>query len=226
MSQNEIRIPAEVHNYLWTRYLPETTYKMYLLVGYLKSNGIVGDKATQILMNSKIEDEVHSSAQMEQILAEKKRLIEKFGFVYPTNHQEDIDLLINYKLITKGQTSDGQDLYDFVLPVPRPESVLNFDEEEKKSLQNIVFEIKHQNTLNGILTLLVNSNGNVTAPVSHLENTIKTKISEIRSVLEFLVEEGSIKVIAAKPLSALKKNDRIQIKIVKEVFETKRVVME
>ena len=98
----------------------------------------------------------------------------------------------------------------------------------KKSLtilNNIRFEFKYQEVFNKVLTMLINSNGRLVTTVDHINNTTGAKHSDIKAVLKYLVEEGSIKVIADKEVNELRKGDKVYIDIVKEIFEEKRFVI-
>lgn len=220
-SKKTINIPKEIGEYLWTRYLPETTYKMYLMVGYLMEEKIKGDKATKTLLSLdlKIENNIP------KIIEEKKKVLDKLGFKYPENRKEDLELLLNFKLIKIIKDDKGEVGYVYNLPVPKPTEVLALDEEEKETLENIKFELQHQEAMNMIITLLLNNNGNLWATVEHIQNTTRVKIADIRKVLDFLVKEGSIAVSCNKEIDKLKKKDNININIIEDVFKEKRVVL-
>ncbi len=217
-----IQIPREVQEYLWTRYLPETTYKMYIMIGYLKAEDIRGEKATNTLLGANLSVE----KEISPITEEKKRVLNKLGYKYPETRKEDIELLLNYKLIRIAADEEGHLVYLYNTPIPRPEEVLNLDEEEKEVLENIRFELKYQNAFNMFLTLLLNSNGTLVTSLDHIHTTTKVKNSEIKEVLAYLVKEGSITVNANKEIRELRKNDKVYIHINKEVFEEKRFVLE
>lgn len=221
-NKNTIKLPREINDYLWTRYLPETSYKMYLLIGYLMEKKIKGDEATKAILGANIKIENNIS----RIIEEKKRVLEKLGFKYPENRKEDLELLLNYKLIKIGKDKDGNLVYVFNIPVPKPEDVLVLDEEEKQTIENIKFELINQNAINMIITLLLNNRGNIMCSVEHIQNNTKVKIADIRKVLDYLVEEGSISVKVNKDIEKLKKSDKLYIKINKEIFEQKRFILD
>lgn len=220
-NRGQIKVPAEIHQFLWTRYLPETTFKTYLMVGYLQTEKITGEAATRFLLGTGVKIDNTNAA----VIDEKKRVLEKLGLKYPENRKEDLDLLFKFKLVRILKNQEGEIMYAYNLPVQRPEEVLELDDEEKQALEDIRFEIKHQNALNMLLTLLLNSNGSFMSTVGHMEDTIKVNISEIREVLKFLVREGSVNVNTHKSIDSLKKADKISISINKEVFEQKRFVL-
>ncbi|WP_432662563.1 DUF6042 family protein [Wukongibacter baidiensis] len=217
-----IQLPREIHEYMWVRYMPETTYKMYLLIGYLMTEKIKGKEATTKLLGAKLTED----NKMPQVIEEKKRLLNKLGFKYPENRQDDLKLLSDFKLIKIGKDSEDDIVYVYNIPVPKPEEVLNLDEEEIKAVENIKFEIKHQNAFNMILTLLINNNGNLMATVDHIQKTTKVKLTDMKLVLKYLVDEGSISIKTQKDMDKLKKADKIFIKINEDVFEKKRLVLE
>jgi len=221
-NKSSIKIPREINDYLWMRYLPETTYKMYLMVGYLNTERIVGLKATKLLLDANLQVENNAPA----IVNEKKKVLAKFGIKYPENRKEDLELLMKYKLIRIGKNKENDIVYIYNIPVPKPQDVLNFGEEELKILENIRFEMQYQEGMNMFLTLLINNNGNFMSSVDHILKTTRIKITELRAILEYLVEEGSIKVKTDKKIEKLKKDNKVFIEIVKEVFEEKRFVVE
>ncbi|KDR94954.1 hypothetical protein SAMN02745945_02806 [Peptoclostridium litorale DSM 5388] len=221
-NKGQIKMPKEIHEYLWTRYLPETTFKLYVMVGYLQTEKIAGEQATALLLRANLPVENNNPA----IIEEKKRILSSLGFEYPNNRKEDLELLLRFKLVTIVKNSEGKLEYMYTLPVPKPEDVLEIGEEEKQALENIKFEIAHQNAFNMLLTLVLNNNGSLMSTVGHIENTTRVKISEIRSVLAFLEEEGSIKINAHKDVNSLKKADKVHVTINKEIFEQKRCVLD
>ncbi|WP_432406925.1 DUF6042 family protein [Wukongibacter sp. M2B1] len=217
-----IQLPREIHDYVWMRYLPETTYKMYLLIGYLMTEKIKGEEATKQLLSAKLTEDNN----MPQIIEEKKKLLNKLGFKYPENRRDDLKLLLDFRLINLGKDNEENIIYVYNFPVPKPQDILKLDEEEIRTLENIKFEIQHQNAFNMILTLLINNNGNLMATVDHIQKTTKIKLTDIKLVLKYLVEEGSISIKAQKDMDKLKKADKIFIKINQDVFEKKRLVLE
>ena len=221
-NKGQIKMPKEIHEYLWTRYLPETTFKLYVMVGYLQTEKIAGEQATALLLKANLPVENTNAA----VIEEKKRILSKLGFKYPENRKEDLELLLRFKLVNIIKNQEGKLEYVYMLPVPKPEDVLDIDEEEKNTLENVKFELAHQNAFNMLLTMVLNNNGSLMSTVGHIENTTKVKISEIRSVLAFLEEEGSIKVSAHKDVNSLKKADKVHVTINREIFEQKRFVIE
>lgn len=110
--------------------------------------------------------------------------------------------------------------------MPKPEEVIGFDEEEKEILNNIKFEIKYQNEFNNILTVIINSNGNLLTTLDGINSVTKVKHSDIKLVLDYLAKEGSIKIKSDKNIDQLRKNDKVYININKEIFEQKRFVID
>ncbi|KNF09753.1 hypothetical protein CLPU_2c02050 [Gottschalkia purinilytica] len=220
--QKSVTIPIEINDYLWTRYMPETTYKVYILIGYLNEQNIVGEEATKTILDADIEEK----NTIDKVLEQKKEVLGKLGLKYPENRQDDLDLLVNFKLINIDKDDEGNTVYKYNIPVERPEEVLELDEEELKVLEDIKFELKHESALNMILTLIINNNNNLLCSVDHISKTTRVKIAEIREVMDYLVnKEGSIKIKSDKPISKLKKNDKIYISVNEEVFEKKRLVL-
>ncbi|CAH2215091.1 DUF6042 family protein [Tepidibacter aestuarii] len=217
----KINVPEELQKYMWFRYMPLSTYKTYLVVGATKSQQLKGLEATQKILNTNLE----GGEEHPQVVEDKKNILKKIGFKYPETRQDDLDLLLKYKLVELKKDEDGSMYYEYTKPVPRPEDVLNLDDEEKQILQNIKLEVKHQGDLNQILTLLINSNGNMLTTLDHIHNTTKVKHADIKTVLEYLVNEGSVKVKSDKDMKDLRKNDKIYVSIDKEVFEKKRFVI-
>ena len=69
------------------------------------------------------------------------------------------------------------------------------------------------------------NNNVISCSVNHIENITKVKVSTIRKVLAFLENEGSITIQTSKPLESIKKADKLYIKINKDVFNQKRIVI-
>lgn len=217
-----IQLPREIRDYMWIRYMPETTYKMYLLIGYLMTEKIKGKEATTKLLAAQLT----ADNKMPQVIEEKKRLLNKLGFNYPENRQDDLKLLLDFQLIKIGKDNEDNLVYVYNFPVPKPEDVLNLDEEEIRAVENIKFELNHQNAFNMILTLLINNNGNLMATVDHIQKTTKVKLTDMKLVLKYLIKEGSISIKSQKEIDKLKKADKIFIQINEDVFEKKRLVLE
>lgn len=217
-----IQMPRELYDYMWLRYLPETTYKIYIMIGYLMKEKIKGEEATKKILGANLNIENN----IPQVIEEKKQLLRELGFKYPENRQEDLKLLLDFNLIKIGKDKEGNLVYVYNIPVPKPQDVLKLSEEEIKTLENIKFEIKHENAFNMILALLINNNGNLMSTVEHIQNTTKIKLTDIKLVLKYLVEEGSISIKAQKDIDKLKKADKIFVKINKDVFDKKRIIVE
>ena len=212
--QNSIKVPGEISEYFWTRYLPETTYKVYMLIAYLNKKKAILDAQIEIENN------------IPRVIQEKKDILNKLGFKYPENRQEDIDLLLKYNLIEMSKDEDGEDIYVHVYPIKRPQEVLDIDKEELKTLENIKFELEHEQALNMLFTLILNNNGKLTCSVDHIIKTTKVKLTEVKEVMNYLLnEEGSIKVIANKDIKKLKKDDKVYITLDEEVFNQKRFMI-
>ncbi|WFD10520.1 DUF6042 family protein [Tepidibacter hydrothermalis] len=218
----KINVPEELQEYMWFRYMPLSTYKTYLVVGATNSQQLKGLEATQNILNTNLEG---GQEEHPQVIEDKKNILNKLGFEYPKTRQDDLDLLLKYKLVDLKKDEDGIMYYEYTKPVPKPEDVLNLDDGEKQILQNIKFEVKHQEDLNQILTLLINSNGNILTTLDHIHTMTKVNHADIKTVLEYLVNEGSIKVKTDKDVKDLRKSDKVYVSIIKEVFEKKRFVI-
>ena len=221
-NEKKVQIPEEIGQQLWTRYLPETTYKMLALIGYLEDNNIVGDKAKDILLKSDIQAENN----IEKVIEEKKEILEKLGFKYPETREEDLNLLLEFKLVEKSKNDNDEEVYKFNEDIKSPVEILDIDEEEKEVLENIKFEMNHEQGLNMILTLILNNNGKLTCSVDHITQLTRVKLTQVKEVLDYLANtEGSIKVVADKKIDKLKKQDKIYITLNEEVFNEKRFVV-
>lgn len=221
-NETTVNIPSEITEKLWTRYLPETTYKTLALVGYLEQNNIIGEKAKEVLLNSNIEVENN----IPQVIEEKKEILSKLGYEYPETREDDLNLLVNFKLIIKKVNENGEEVYKYNTPIESPSEVLDIDESEKKTLENIKFEMNHEQGLNMILTLILNNNGKLTCSVDHIIKTTRVKLTQVKEVLDYLANnEGSINIIADKKIDKLKKQDKIYITLNEEVFNQKRFVV-
>ena len=221
-NENTVQIPEQIGQQLWTRYLPETTYKMLALIGYLEENNIVGEQASEILLGSNIEVENN----IEQVIEEKKEILGKLGFKYPETREEDLNLLLEFKLVEKSKNDNDEEVYKFNEDIKSPVEILDIDEEEKEVLENIKFEMNHEQGLNMILTLILNNNGKLTCSVDHITQLTRVKLTQVKEVLDYLANtEGSIKVVADKKIDKLKKQDKIYITLNEEVFNEKRFVV-
>lgn len=221
-NQNTLKVLDQVVDKLWTRYLPETTYKMLSVIGYLEDNNLVGDEATKTLLDSEIEVENN----IPKIIEEKKHVLSKLGFKYPENREDDLKLLFDFELIEKKKNADNQEVYSYKTPIKNPSETLKLDKEEIEILENIKFEMNHEQAFNMILTLILNNNGKITCSLDHVIKTTRVKLTEVKEVLEYLVNsEKSINIIADKPINKLKKQDKIYITLNQEVFNKKRLIV-
>lgn len=221
-NENTVKILDQVVEKLWTRYLPETTYKMLSLIGYLEENNIVGEKATKTLLDSSIEVENN----IPKVIEEKKHVLSKLGFEYPESRKDDLNLLFDFQLIEKKKNDDNEEVYSYKIPVKGPVEVLKLNEEEINILENIKFEMNHEQAFNMILTLILNNNGTITCSLDHMIKTTRVKLTEVKEVLGYLVnDEKSINIIADKPINKLKKQDKIYITLNQEVFSKKRLIV-
>lgn len=214
----KIEIPRQIGDYLWTRYLPESTYKAYVLIGYLNNRELSAEDYSEELMNVGLGED----KTLEKVAAEKRKVLEKLGIEYPENRTEDVALLEQFGLI---EAVDGGK-YKYVEEIKRPEEVLDLDEEEKSALEDIKFEVKHDRAINMILSLVLTNGKLLDCTVEHITNMTKVKIADIRTVLDFLVnKEKSLRVQSSKDISKLKKGDRVRITVNDEVFNEKRFVL-
>ncbi|OHW61911.1 hypothetical protein EUAN_16740 [Andreesenia angusta] len=214
----KIEIPRQIGDYLWTRYLPESTYKTYVLIGYLNNRELSAEDYSEELMNVGLGED----KTLEKVVAEKRKVLEKLGIEYPENRTEDVALLKQFGLI---EAVDGGK-YKYVEEIKRPEEVLDLDEEEKSALEDIKFEVKHDRAINMILSLVLTNGKLLDCTVEHITNMTKVKIADIRTVLDFLVnKEKSLRVQSSKDISKLKKGDRVRITVNEEVFNEKRFIL-
>lgn len=214
----KIEIPRQIGDYLWTRYLPESTYKTYVLIGYLNNRELSAEDYSEELMNVGLGED----KTLEKVVAEKRKVLEKLGIEYPENRTEDVALLEQFGLI---EAVDGGK-YKYVEEIKRPEEVLDLDEEEKSALEDIKFEVKHDRAINMILSLVLTNGKLLDCTVEHITNMTKVKIADIRTVLDFLVnKEKSLRVQSSKDISKLKKGDRVRITVNEEVFNEKRFIL-
>ena len=221
-NENTIKIPEEIGDQLWTRYLPETTYKMLALIGYLEDNNIVGEEANKILLGSNIEVENN----IEQVIEEKKEILTKLGYKYPETREDDLKLLLDFKLIEKKKNDKDEEVYSHSEEIKSPAEVLDIDDEEKQVLENIKFEMGHEQALNMILTLILNNNGKLNCSIDHIIKTTRVKLTQVKEVLDYLANnEGSINVVSDKSIGKLKKQDKIYVTLNEEVFNEKRFVV-
>lgn len=223
----EVQIPKEIFEFFWTRYIPETTYKVFVTLGHINGKYINKNTLSSILskINSPEEYDFEKvSAEKKRIMEEKKRVIKKLGFKYPANFMDDLELLLNYKLI-RVQKQKDKIAYAFSTNIPEPKEVLPMDKEELGILENIKFEMCYQNAINVLLAQLIDKNGNLNNTLGDIQRMTKLKLIEIKKVLEYLKDEGSITIDTIKEISKLKKEDKIHININKEIFEQKRLVI-
>ncbi|MEJ8553420.1 DUF6042 family protein [Tepidibacter sp. Z1-5] len=218
----KINVPEELQEYMWFRYMPLSTYKTYLVVGATNSQQLKGLEATQNILNTNLE----GGEEHPQVTEDKKKLLNKLGLKYPESRADDLDILLKYKLVKLEKDKEGIMRYIYTNPVPRPEEVLDLDEEEKQILENIKFEIKYQDEFNRVLTLILNSGQSFSTIMDNIENSTKVKHSDLRDILAYLEREGSIKITADKDVKNLRKSDKVYISINKDVFEQKRFVID
>ena len=128
---NVINIPQLIQEYFWFRYLPESTYKTYLMIGHLLNEDIRGEQASEMLMTATFENEYEVGFMRE----EKEKMLQKLGRKYPENRFEDLNLLLNYKLISILNDEEENLVYVYNMPVPRPEDVFELDEEELNNIK-------------------------------------------------------------------------------------------
>lgn len=217
----KIEIPRQIGDYLWTRYLPESTYKAYVLIGYLNKRELSAEEYKSELMNV----ELGEDKTLDKVVLEKKKVLEKLGIKHPESRQEDIALLEQFNLIETVEVEGGKK-YRYCEDIKRPEEVLDLDEQEKSALEDIKFEVKHDRAINMILSLVLTNGKLLDCTVEHITNMTKVNIAEIRTVLDFLVnKEKSLNLQSSKELSKLKKGDRVRITVNEEVFNEKRLVL-
>ena len=215
----KIEIPRQIGDYLWTRYLPESTYKAYVLIGYLNNRELSDEDYRDELMNVGLGED----KTLDKVVVEKKKVLEKLGINYPESRAEDIALLEQFGLV---EAADGGEKYKYVEDIKRPEEVLDLDEEEKSALEDIKFEVKHDRAINMILSLVLTNGKLLDCTVEHITNMTKVKIADIRTVLDFLVnKEKSLSIQSSKDISKLKKGDRVRITVNDEVFNEKRFIL-
>ena len=217
MSQkSNIQIPEEINSYLWRRYLPDSTLNSYMALRFLDENTIKSQNLEQVYMEIDIPFIEESIIFKE----EKTKILSKLGLKYPKNKLDDLNILIGFKLINK--TNDNLFIEN---PIPKPEEVLILSDDELEILHDMKFEIENQDSFNKIIGFLMLNNNVISCSVNHIENITKVKVSTIRKVLAFLENEGSITIQTSKPLESIKKADKLYIKINKDVFNQKRIVI-
>lgn len=218
----KIEIPSQIVEYLWTRYLPESTYKTYALIGYFNSGEINVGNYEEELMKA----ELGENQTLDKIVEEKKKVLDKLGIKYPENRAEDIEILKQFKLVEEVAAEDGSKRYVYSDTIQRPEEVLSLDQDELEALNNIKFEMKHDRAINMILSLVITNGKVLDCPVEHILNMTKVKIADVRTVLDFLVNvEKSLNVQGLKEIAKLKKSDRVRITVNEEVFNEKRFIL-
>ncbi|MDO5707666.1 MAG: DUF6042 family protein, partial [Andreesenia angusta] len=139
----KVKIPINIGKHLWTRYLPDTSYKTYAYILYL--NQIESD--ARDLKKELLEANLGKDESLPQVIEEKKRVLENIGLKFPESRKEDLELLEKFKLIESDENSKSG--YKALEDIKRPEEVLNLDEEEKKALEDIRFEMNYANQING-----------------------------------------------------------------------------
>lgn len=217
----KIEIPKQIGEYLWTRYLPESTYKSYVLIGYLNSRDLDSSDYRKELMNA----ELGEDRTLDKVVNEKKKVLEKLNIKHPESRADDIALLEQFKLIEA--VGSGEDMrYRYADEIKRPEELLDLDEEERAALEDIKFEVKHDRAINMILSLVITNGKVLDCTVEHIINMTKVKITDIRTVLDFLInKEKSLNIQSAKDISKIKKSDRVRITVNEEVFNEKRLIL-
>lgn len=217
----KIEIPKQIGEYLWTRYLPESTYKSYVLIGYLNSRDLDSSDYRKELMNA----ELGEDRTLDKVVNEKKKVLEKLNIKHPESRADDIALLEQFKLIEA--VGSGEDMrYRYADEIKRPEELLDLDEEERAALEDIKFEVKHDRAINMMLSLVITNGKVLDCTVEHIINMTKVKITDIRTVLDFLVnKEKSLNIQSAKDISKIKKSDRVRITVNEEVFNEKRLIL-
>ncbi len=214
------QITGKLNEYFWTRYIPDSTYKTYAFIDFLNQMEEEQDYKRDLM-----EVNLGGDESISKVVDEKKRILNKLGFEYPENREEDIKLLEAFKLIEKDDSENTG--YRLVEDIKRPEEVIELDEEEVEALNMIKFEINNASAINGLLSLVLTNGGKLDCPVDHITNMTKVKISDIRTVINFLVnEEGSLIYSGSKKVDKLKKQDRVILEINEPVFSEKRLVME
>ena len=216
----KVQISEKINKYFWTRYIPDSTYKTYVFISFLNQKEDSGQDLKKELM----ETELGQDNSIAQIIEEKKKVLKNIGFKYPESKEDDLNLLKAFKLIEEDESENTG--YKIVEEILRPEEVLKLDEDELKALDSIKFELKHDSSINGILSLVLTNGNKLDCPVSHIINMTMIKISDIRKVLDFLVnKEGSLIYSGSKDISKLKKQDRVILTINEPVFNETRLVL-
>lgn len=213
-----IQLPRELNDYLWVRYMPTSTVFTYAMISLANQKELKGKEALDFL-ESNVKPK---RAEHPVMKVEKMKALVKIGKKYPQNIEDDLKLLEDYQLI---EIDRNEGTYKYKMPIQKPEDLFEYDEEEREMVETLRFELKHQEKMNLFLTLIVNSNGLVQGPVKHVLNTTGMKINDFREIAEFLIKEGSIEMKSKKEISKLKKDDNVKIKMVEDVFNAKRVVV-
>jgi hypothetical protein len=198
--------------------MPTSTVFTYAMISLVNQNELKGQAAVDFL-----ESNVAPKREEHPVMkVEKMKALVKIGKKYPQNIEDDLKLLEDYQLI---EVDRNEGVYKYKMPIQKPEDLFEYDEEERAMVNTLRFELKHHEKMNLLLTLIVNSNGLVQGPVKHILNTTGMKINDFREIANFLIEEGSVELKSKKDISKLKKDDNVKLKIVEEVFNTKRVVV-
>lgn len=214
------QIIEKLNEYYWTRYMPDSTYKTYAFIDFLNEMEEEHDYKKDLM-----EANIGGEESISKVIDEKKRVLNKLGLKYPEAREEDIELLETFKLIEKDDSENTG--YKIVEDVKKPEEVLDLDEEEIEAMKMIKFEIDNAAAINGLLSLVLTNGGKLDCPVDHITNMTKVKIADIRTVIDFLVnEEGSLIYSGSKKVDKLKKQDRVILEINEPVFSEKRLVMD
>lgn len=214
-----IQLPKELNDYLWVRYMPTSTLFTYAMISLLDQKQLKGEEAVKFL-----DENVMPRRQEHPVMkVEKMKALVKLGKKYPMTIEDDIKLLEDYQLINVDR---NEGVYSYKNPIQRPEELFEYDEEEKATVETLKFELKYQDQMNMFLTFLLNNNGKIQAPVKHIIGTTRMKVNDLRAVVGFLMEEGSVEFSAKKTIDKIKKDDSVKINIVEEVFNAKRVVIQ
>jgi len=218
----KLEIPAILYSKLWTKYLPQTTLQMYGLILHLTKEKIYGEEAMDLITNFKIKQNKIDP----RIISQKKESLKAINKVYPKNKQEDLELLLDFKLIKVGQVKDKKAIV-VNNQIKSPEEILDLPKEEIAELESIRFEMKYQKDISGLIDYLLRNNNTVMTTVKNILDTTGTKIANFRLVLDFLSnKEKSLVYKSDKKILNLKKNDKVSIDINKEVFNKKRMIMD
>ncbi len=217
----KVNLPENVGKYLWTRYIPNSAYKTYVFAAYLNQN----EDSEADMKEKLLEADFGEDDTLPKVIEEKKKVLENVGIKYPETREEELEMLQNFGLLEKDDSCNSG--FRVVEDIKRPEEVLDLDEEEMKALENIKFEVNNSKAISGILSLILTNGKRLDCSVSHITNMTGVKIADIRTVLDFLVnEEKSLTYKGTKSIDKLKKQDRVILNVNEPVFSEKRFVVE